>query len=72
MNTLLESWKAWAVGDAARRGLHELKPILEGLAAATSRLRATAWHPAPDRADAPDSLGPRPSDLPREGGPRGR
>lgn len=72
MSTLLESWRAWAVADAARRGLHELKPIVEGLAASTARLRATAWQPAPDRADAPDSLGPRRSALPSEGGARGR
>lgn len=43
MTNLLESWKAWAVGDAERRGLHALKPILEGLTASTTRLRATDW-----------------------------
>jgi hypothetical protein len=50
--SIVESWKAWAVGDAGRRGLHALKPILEGLAASTSRLRATSWQPAPDEAGA--------------------
>jgi hypothetical protein len=50
MSQLLDSWKAWAVADAERRGLHGLKPILEGLAAATSRLRAIDWQPnRPDR-----------------------
>jgi len=44
----LDSWKAWALADAERRGLNGLKPILEGLAAATARLRATTWLPAPD------------------------
>lgn len=49
----IDAWKAWALADAERRGLHALKPLLEGLAGATARLRATAWHPAPDVADAP-------------------
>jgi hypothetical protein len=44
----LEQWKAWAIADAERRGLHALKPLLEGLAASTARLRATTWEPAPD------------------------
>jgi hypothetical protein len=44
----LESWKAWAIADAERRGLHGLKPILEGLAASTARLRATTWQQAAD------------------------
>ena len=44
----LESWKAWAIADAERRGLHGLEPILEGLAASTARLRATAWQQAAD------------------------
>ncbi len=47
-STSLESWKAWAIADAERRGLHGLKPILEGLAASTARLRATTWQQAPD------------------------
>ena len=44
----LESWKTWAIADAERRGLHGLKPILEGLAALTARLRATSWQQAAD------------------------
>lgn len=54
-HALLESWKTWAIADAERRGLHGLAPILEALADSTARLRATAWHPAPDRPDSPDS-----------------
>ena len=49
----LDSWKAWAIADAERRGLNGLTPILEGLAAATARLRATTWQPAPDAPDVP-------------------
>ena len=60
MSQLLDSWKAWAVADAERRGLHGLKPILEGLAAATSRLRATDWQPnrpdGPARPARPDNV----------------
>lgn len=40
----VDAWKAWAIDDAGRRGLHPLKPLLDGLAAATTRLRATKWH----------------------------
>jgi hypothetical protein len=55
----LDQWKAWAVADAERRGLHMLKPLLEGLATSTARLRATRWEPAPDesRAAAPSQAG---------------
>ena len=45
----LEQWTEWATADAERRGLHALKPLLEGLAAATARLRATEWHTGADR-----------------------
>jgi hypothetical protein len=48
----LDQWKAWAVADAERRGLHALKPLLEGLATATARLRATSWQPPPDQSPA--------------------
>lgn len=54
-NSSLESWKVWAIADAERRGLHGLKPILEGLATSTARLRATAWQQAPDSPHPPDS-----------------
>jgi hypothetical protein len=49
----LDAWKAWAIADAERRGLNGLKPILEGLAASTTRLRATAWQRAADSPDVP-------------------
>ena len=48
----VDAWKTWAVADARSRGLDALAPILEGLAPATSRLRATEWQPAPDQGDA--------------------
>lgn len=51
----IDTWKAWATADAERRGLHALKPLLEGLAGATARLRATAWIQAPDRPASPAS-----------------
>lgn len=44
----VESWTAWAAEDARRRGLPAVAPLIEGLAAATARLRATSWQPAPD------------------------
>jgi hypothetical protein len=56
--SLLDSWKTWAIADAERRGLQGLTPILEGLAASTARLRATAWHAALDRPDPPNSPNP--------------
>ncbi len=40
----LEAWLDAAVADAARRGLPELKPHLESLAAATDALRAADWN----------------------------
>lgn len=43
-------WLAEAVEDAERRGLPELKPLLEGLARSTAALRAAEWN---------DSVGPR-------------
>lgn len=58
----LDSWKAWAIADAEHRGLNGLEPILEGLAAATARLRATTWQPAPDAPDALPTPGARDDD----------
>jgi hypothetical protein len=37
-------WLAAAVADADRRGLPELRPLLEGLAQATITLRAADWN----------------------------
>ena len=52
-NFSIDEWKAWAMADAGRRGLDALIPLLEGLAGATARLRATAWSQAPDVAGPP-------------------
>ena len=38
----VETWLAAAIADADRRGLPELKALLEGLAQATRALRAAA------------------------------
>jgi hypothetical protein len=52
----LDDWLAAAVADAERRGLPDLKPVLEGLARATAALRSADFNddasgaaPAPDR-----------------------
>jgi hypothetical protein len=42
-------WLAAAEADAEQRGLPELKPLLQGLAASTTALRAADWN---DEADA--------------------
>ena len=44
----IESWLAAAVADAERRGLPELKPMLEALARATRALRAADFPPSLD------------------------
>ena len=44
----VERWLAAAEADAERRGMPELKPLLQGLAAATTALRAAEWN---ERAD---------------------
>jgi hypothetical protein len=43
-NMTTEDWLAWAGADAVRRGLPELKPLLEALADAQRRLRAADWN----------------------------
>lgn len=40
MSVRVAAWLAAAVEDAERRGLPELKPLLEGLAKSTAALRA--------------------------------
>jgi hypothetical protein len=40
----IEAWLRAAVADADRRGLPELKPLLEGLARSTRQLRAAEWN----------------------------
>jgi hypothetical protein len=39
-----DRWLQTAVEDAERRGLTELRPLLEGLAQATITLRAADWN----------------------------
>jgi hypothetical protein len=43
----IETWLVDAIADAEKRGLHELKPILEGLAASTRALRAADFNDDP-------------------------
>jgi hypothetical protein len=38
-NPLVDAWLAGAVADAERRGLQDLKPLLETLARSTAALR---------------------------------
>ena len=40
----IETWLAAAIADAEKRGLPELKPILETLARATRALRAADFN----------------------------
>jgi hypothetical protein len=47
----IDAWLQAAVADAERRGLPELKPILEALARATTSLRAADFN---DRAQGGD------------------
>jgi hypothetical protein len=40
----IKTWLEIAIQDAERRGLPELKPLLEALARATSSLRTAEWN----------------------------
>ena len=40
----VDRWLAAALADAERRGLPELKPLLQGLAASITALRAADWN----------------------------
>ncbi|HXD18874.1 MAG TPA: hypothetical protein VN654_17795 [Vicinamibacterales bacterium] len=53
----MKAWLEMAMHDAERRGLPELKPLLEALARATSALRTAEWN-ADATGDA--ALGPDP------------
>ncbi len=44
----VEKWLQNAVVDAERRGLPELRPLLESLAQATALLRSADWNDAAD------------------------
>ena len=48
-------WLAAAEADAERRGLPELKPLLQGLAVSTTALRAADWNDDADQAPTPAS-----------------
>ncbi len=48
----VERWLAAAEADADRRGLPELKPLLQGLAASMRALRAGDWNDVADGAPA--------------------
>jgi hypothetical protein len=51
----IDDWLRFAQADAERRGLPELKPILEGLARATTALRAADFnaHAEPETSSPP-------------------
>lgn len=56
----IDRWLDAAVADAEQRGLPELKPLLEGLAASTTALRAAPFGDHADRDhDAPAVKDPR-------------
>ena len=40
----IKNWLDWATQDADRRGLPQLKPLLETLARSTSALRSADWN----------------------------
>ena len=50
----VDAWLASAVADAERRGLPELKPLLEGLAQSLAALRAADASHARERDAVPD------------------
>ena len=64
----IEDWLASACADADRRGLADLKPLLESLAGATKALRSAGWDDAarPPAGQAPSAApGVRPEGAPR-------
>ena len=48
-------WLAAAEADAEARGLPELKPLLQGLAASTTALRSADWNDTADALPTPAS-----------------
>ena len=60
----IEDWLAGACADADRRGLADLKPLLESLAEATRALRGAGWDDAGRRpaGQAPPAAPEAPSD----------
>ena len=71
----IKAWLEMAVHDAERRGLPELKPLLEALAKATSALRTAEWNAdatgdeqlGPDPGSPSTTLGARPIPDPARG-----
>jgi hypothetical protein len=51
----IENWLQNAIADANRRGLSDLKPLLEALAEATRALRAADFNPRADIRPSPSS-----------------
>jgi hypothetical protein len=49
----IEEWLAAACADAERRGLADLKPLLESLAEATRALRGAEWERVPPAPEPP-------------------
>jgi hypothetical protein len=44
----IDEWRTWALADAERRGLTELKPLLEMLAGAIEALRTADFNDSAD------------------------
>jgi len=57
----VHAWVASAITDAERRGLLELNPLLQALAAVTEQLRRADWND-----DASGRQAPGPAIRPRE------
>ena len=60
--TTVARWLAAAEADAERRGMPELKPLLQGLAASTTALRAADWNDHGDGASASALIPPKAED----------
>ena len=63
----VKAWLEMAIHDAERRGLPELKPLLEALAKATSALRTAEWN-ADATGEAESRIPPAHRRLESEGG----
>ena len=60
----IDGWLKDAVADADRRGLTELRPLLETLAHATRVLRVADWNKSPaDLLPAPTDDEPGPAEV---------
>ena len=60
MNERIDAWLTAAVADAERRGLPELKPLLEGLARSTAALREAEARLNDDTHNLPPQAGSKP------------